>query len=71
MGTIDKSRALFGDMAFRSVYHDVARLDAARAPSNRRLGPPNVASIAEARARQLKRRRHGLRGNDEEPHRRP
>jgi hypothetical protein len=32
MGTIDKFRAVFGDMAFRSVHHDVARLDAARAP---------------------------------------
>jgi hypothetical protein len=32
VGTIDKFRAVFADMAIRSVYHNVARLDAARAP---------------------------------------
>jgi hypothetical protein len=31
MSTIAKFRAAFGDMAIRSVHHNVARLDAARA----------------------------------------
>ena len=71
MGAIDKFRAVFGDMAIRSVHHNVARLDAARASLKSEDRPPNVVSIAEARAQRLKWRRHGLRGNDEGPYRRP
>jgi hypothetical protein len=71
MGAIDKFRAVFGDMAIRSVHHNVARLDAARAFLKSENWPPNVVSIAEARAQRLKWRRHGLRGKDEGPYRRP
>ena len=71
MGTFDKFRAVFADMAIRSVHHNVASLDAARAFLKSEDWPPNVVSIAEARAQRLKRRRHGLRGNGEGPHRRP
>jgi hypothetical protein len=64
MGAIDKFRAVFGDMAIRSVHHNVARLDSARAFLKSEDLPPNVVSIAEARAQRAKRRRHGLRGNE-------
>jgi hypothetical protein len=59
MGTFDKFRAAFGDMAIRSVHDNVARLDAARAFLKSEDWPPNVVSIGEARAQRLKRRRHG------------
>jgi hypothetical protein len=36
---------------FRSVHHNVARLDAARAIDKSKDWPPNVVSIAEAWAR--------------------
>jgi hypothetical protein len=49
MGTIDKFRAAFGDMAIRSVHHNVARLDWACAFLKSEDWPPNVVSIAEAR----------------------
>jgi hypothetical protein len=55
----------------RAVHHNGARLDAARASLKSEDRPPNVVSIAEARAQRLKWRRHGLRGNDEGPYRRP
>jgi hypothetical protein len=71
MGTFDKFRAAFGEMDIRSVHHNVARLDPARAFLKSEDWPPNVVSIAEARARRLKRQRHGLQGNNEGPHRRP
>ena len=71
MGTFDELRAAFGDIAIRSVHHNVARLDWARAFRKSEDWPPNVVSIAEARAQRLKRRSHGLRGNGEGPHRRP
>jgi hypothetical protein len=71
MSTIAKFRAVFGDMDIRSVHHNVARLDWARAFLKSEDWHPNVMSIAEARAQRLKRRRHGLRGNDEGPYRRP
>jgi hypothetical protein len=71
MGTIDKFRAAFGDMAIRSVHHNVARLDWACAFLKSEDWPPNVVSIAEARAQRLKRRRDGLRGSGEGLHRRP
>jgi hypothetical protein len=71
MGTIDKFRAIFADMAIRSVHHNVASLDAARAFLKSEDRPPNVVSIAGARAQRVKRRRHRLLGNDEGPHRRP
>jgi hypothetical protein len=71
MGTFDKFRAVFADMAIRPVHHNVASHDAARDFLKSEDWPPNVVSIAEARAQRLKRRRHGLRGNDEGPHRRP
>ena len=58
MGTMDKFRAVFGDMAIRSVHHNVARLDAARPFLKSEDWPPNIVSIAEARAQPLKRRRH-------------
>jgi hypothetical protein len=58
MSTIDKFRAAFGDMDIRSVHHDVARLDAARAFLKSEDWPPNVVSITEPRAQRLKRRRH-------------
>jgi hypothetical protein len=54
-----------------TVHHNGARLDAARASLKSEDRPPNVVSIAEARAQRLKWRRHGLRGNDEGPYRRP
>jgi len=53
MSTIAKFRAAFGDMAIRSVHHNVASLDAARAFLKSEDWPPNVVSIAEARARRL------------------
>jgi hypothetical protein len=65
MGTFDKFRAAFGEMDTRSVHHNVARLDAARAFLKSEDWPPSVVSIAEARARRLKQ------GNNEGPHRRP
>jgi hypothetical protein len=68
MGTFDKFGAAFGDMDIRSVHHNVARLEWARAFLQSEDWPPNVVSIAEARAQRLKRRRHGLRRNDEGPH---
>ena len=71
MGTFEKFRAVLADMAIRSVHHNVARLDWARAFRKSEDWPPNVVSIAEARAQRLKRRRHGLWGNGEGPHRRP
>jgi CubicO group peptidase (beta-lactamase class C family) len=60
-------RAVFGDMAIRSVHHNVARLHEARAFVKSEDWPSNVVSIAEARAQRLQRRRHGLRGNGEGP----
>jgi hypothetical protein len=51
MSTVDKFRDAFGDLAIRSVHHDVAKLDAARAILKSEHWPPNVVSIAEARAR--------------------
>jgi hypothetical protein len=51
MGTFDKFRAVFADMAIRPVHHNVASLDAARAFLKSEDWPPNVVSIAEARAR--------------------
>jgi hypothetical protein len=57
VGTIDKFRAVFADMAIRSVHHNVARLDAARASLNWEDWRPNVGSIAEARARRRTARR--------------
>jgi hypothetical protein len=71
VGTMDKFRGVLGDMDIRSVHHNVASLDAARTLLKSEDWPPNVVSIAEARAQRLRRRRHGLRGNDEGPHRRP
>ena len=71
MRTFDKFRVVFGDMDIRSVHHNVASLEAARAFLKSEDWPPNVVSIAEARTQRLKRRRHMLRGNDEGPHRRP
>jgi hypothetical protein len=62
MGTFDKFRGAFGEVDIRSVHHNVARLDAARAFLKSEDWPPNVVSIAEARAQRLKRQRHGLRG---------
>jgi len=44
MGTIDKFRAVFGDMAIRSVHHNVARLDAARSSLKSEVWPPNVVA---------------------------
>ena len=41
MGAIDKFRAVCGDMAIRSVHHNVARLDAARAFLKSENWPPN------------------------------
>ena len=63
MGAFDKFRAVFADMAIRSVRHNVARLDAARSSLKSEDWPPNVVSIAQARAQRL-RRRNGLRGNE-------
>jgi hypothetical protein len=71
MATIGKFGAVFGDIAIRSVHHNVARLDGARAILKSEDWPSNVVSIAEARAKRLKRRRHGFRGDDERAHRRP
>jgi hypothetical protein len=48
MGTFDELRAAFGDMAIRSVHHNVGRLDWARAFRKSQDWPPNVVSIAEA-----------------------
>jgi hypothetical protein len=67
MSTIDKFRAVFGDMAIQSVHHNVARLDAARAILKSEHWPPNVVSIAEARAR--RRQEHGFKGQGK--HRQP
>jgi FHA domain len=44
MGTIDKFRAVFADMAIRSVHHNVPRLDWARAFLKSEDWPPNVVS---------------------------
>ncbi len=70
MSTIDKLRAVFGDMAVRSIHHNVARLDAARAIIKSEDWPPNVVSIAEARARRrTERQRRG--GDDQGKGRQP
>jgi hypothetical protein len=58
MSTIDKFRDAFGNIAtLRSVHHNMARLDAARAIHKSKDWPPNVVSIAEARARRRTVRR--------------
>jgi hypothetical protein len=49
LSTIDNFRAAFGSIASRSVHHNVAKLDAARAIVKSEDWPPNVVSIAEAR----------------------
>jgi hypothetical protein len=61
MNNIDKFRDTFGIATLRSVHHNVARLDAARAIHKSEDWPSNVVSIAEARAR-----RRGLSGDDYE-----
>jgi hypothetical protein len=63
MSTIDKFRDV-GDLAIRSVHHNVARLDAARGILKSEDWAPNVVSIAEARARR-RQERHGFRGDDQ------
>ena len=54
MGAIDKFRAVFGDMDIRSVHHNVARLDSARAflksedlPPERRVDRRGAGAAAE------------------------
>jgi hypothetical protein len=65
MSTIDKFRDAFGSIdTTRSVHHNVARLDAARAILKSEHWPPNVVSIAETRARR-RQDRNGFRGDDQ------
>ena len=64
---LDFKTALDSIDAVRSVHHNVAKLKAAREMARVSIGlraaePSNVASLAEARARRLDRRRHGLSG---------
>jgi hypothetical protein len=70
MGTFDKFRAVLADMA-SDQSTTMWRASTRRAFLKSEDWPPNVVSIAEARAQRLKRRRHGLRGNDEGPRWRP
>jgi hypothetical protein len=69
MTFLDFRTALDSVGGLRSVHHNVAKLKAAREIARRTVGlpslkseawPPNVASIAEARARRQMERRGGL-----------
>ena len=62
MGAIDKFRAVFGDMAIRSVHHNVARLDAARAFLKSENWPPNdvMDFVRSTRTTELVRDRRNI-----------
>ena len=78
---LDFKTALDSIGGLRSVHHNVAKLRAAHEVARQASGlpslkseawPPNVVSIAEARARRQMERRGGyeLGGDDEGPYRR-